>query len=222
MRIVAMTNEGQLPMMKNMLNSALSAGYPMSLFHCYILGSQPSAEAYNTAGFKSITQRKLEVILHNMTLDPEVLWIDNDIVLFQSVLADIRRYPGNFVMQDDLWGACTGFFLVRATPVAISVLRETIATLRADPNPTHNDQHAFNHVVRKVRIGRLPVPVSLLPQDEYPNGKVYFQDKRTDKAKIVHCNYLTTTAEKVARLKDAGLWDESDTGFNQVHVYRLA
>ena len=64
-----MTNDAQLPMMKNMLNSAMKSGWDMSLFHCYILSSQKEAASYGTTEFKTITLRKLEVILHNMVVD---------------------------------------------------------------------------------------------------------------------------------------------------------
>jgi hypothetical protein len=33
---------------------------------------------------------------------------------------------------------------------------------------------------------------------------------------MVHCNYLHTTAEKVARFKEHGMWDESDAAFEMV------
>ena len=48
---------------------------------------------------------------------------------------------------------------------------------------------------------------------------VYFNENRKSKAKIVHSNYLATTAEKVERFKQFDLWDESDVGFNYVTKY---
>ena len=215
MRIVAMTNEGQLPMMKNMLNSALKSGFPMHLFHCYILSSNPEAATYNTIQFQSITIRKLHVILGNM--NEEVLWIDNDIVLFQNIIDDVRRYPGNFVMQDDLWGFCTGFFLVRPTTYSRNLIQKSINALANSTNPSTNDQHVFNAEYKKMTT--FGFPISKLPLDEYPNGDVYFNQNRKSKAKIVHSNFLYTTAEKVARFKEHTMWDESDVGFNLVNKY---
>lgn len=217
MRIVAMTNEGQLPMMKNMLNSALKAGFPMHLFHCYILSTNPDAATYNTLGFQTITIRKLQVILGNM--NDEVLWIDNDIVLFQNIIDDVRRYPGNFVMQDDLWGFCTGFFLARPTNYSKNLIQKSINALANSTNHTTNDQHAFNAEYKK--ITKFGFPISKLPLDEYPNGNIYFNEGRKSKAKMVHSNYLFTTAEKVERFKEHNMWDESDTGFNMVNKYYI-
>ena len=217
MRIVAMTNEGQLPMMKNMLNSALKAGFPMHLFHCYIISTNPEAATYNTKEFQSITIRKLQVILGNM--NDEVLWIDNDIVLFQNIIEDVRKYTGNFVMQDDLWGFCTGFFLARPTNYSRNLIQKSIHALANSTNPSTNDQHVFNTEYKKMTT--FGFPITKLPLDEYPNGDVYFNQNRKSKAKMVHSNYLTTTAEKVERFKENNMWDESDTGFNTVNKHYI-
>jgi hypothetical protein len=219
MRIVAMTNEGQLPMMKNMLNSALKAGFPMHLFHCYIISSNPEAAAYNTIQFQSITIRKLQVIQGNM--NDEVLWIDNDIVLFQNIIDDVRRYPGNFVMQDDIWGFCTGFFLVRPTNHSQKLIQNSIRALANATKPMTNDQHAFNSEYSKLIKQSFGFIISKLPQDQYPNGEIYFNRNQRSNAKIVHSNFLSTTAEKVARFKEHNMWDESDSGFDMVNKYYI-
>jgi len=217
MRIVCMTNEGQLSMMKNMLRSAMESGFDMSLFHCYILNNQKDAAIYNTGEFKSITRQKLEVILHNMNLDKEVMWIDNDIVLFENCINDLRSRPGAFVMQDDLWSPCTGFFLARSGIFSIKGIRDSIRWLANNPGSSVNDQHAFTSVYKRT-IG---LTVTLLPQEEYPNGAVYFQQGKTSKAKMVHCNYLSTTPEKIERLKEHNLWNPTETAFDLANKYYI-
>ncbi len=213
MRIVCMTNEGQLPMMKNMLTSAQKAGIDMNLFHCYILSNQKEAATYNTGEFKSITTRKLEVILENMKLDNEVIWIDNDIVIFENFINDLRKRQGKFVMQDDLWSPCTGFFLVRPDIFTSKAIQGCIEWLKQHSHvQSLNDQHAFTNIYKRT-IG---LTVTLLPKEEYPNGHVYFNQNVTSRAKIVHCNYLFTTAEKEQRLKDHGLWNIDEQVFNNV------
>lgn len=204
-----MTNDAQLPMMKNMLNSAMKVGIPMNLFHCYILDSQKEAATYGSLQFNSITLKKLEVIKMNMGLDREILWVDNDIVFFENCLHNISSKHGTFVMQDDLWGACTGFFLARSGYFANSVIQKSIQWLSASTNKSANDQHAFNRVYPQIP----GVTVVKLSTEEYPNGEIYFNQGKTSKAKMVHCNYLTKTNEKVQRLKDHELWDDSDTAF---------
>jgi len=216
MRIVCMTNEAQLPMMKNMLNSALECGFPMNLFHCYILNSDKDAASYNTAQFKSITIRKLEVIGMNLDKDT-ILWVDNDIVFFENCLGDLLSKHGSFVMQDDGWGYCTGFFLARPGFLSKQIIPNSIAWLKQQNNTSKNDQHAFNAVIKK----SVAVSFTKLSAEEYPNGDTYFNHGIQDKAKMVHCNYLPTTAEKVKRFKDHKMWDESDKGFNLVNKYYI-
>jgi hypothetical protein len=207
-----MTNDAQLPMMKNMLNSALKCGFPMHMFHCFILSSDKEVATYNTEQFKSITTRKLEVILLNMGMDI-MLWVDNDIVFFENCLKDIVSKSGSFVMQDDGWGYCTGFFLARPGIFANQIIQKSISWLKQRQGAL-NDQHAFNAVAKQS-----PVSIFKLSNEEYPNGEVYFEKKIQSKARMVHSNYLMTTSEKVQRFKDHGMWDESDAGFNVVNKY---
>ena len=74
---------------------------------------------------------------------------------------------------------------------------------------------------RYKKIPKFGFPISKLPLDEYPNGDVYFNQGKKSKAKIVHSNYLKTTAEKVARFKENNMWNESDNGFNMVNKYYI-
>jgi hypothetical protein len=215
MRIVALTNEGQLPMMKNMLNSAMKTGFNMKLFHCYIVSSDKEAAKYNTPEFIKLTTRKLEVILANM--HDTTLWVDNDIVFFENCLSDVLRYNGNFVMQDDLWGFCTGFFLARPSIFGKNLIQKCIQELVSNPKSGENDQHVFNKFCNRTPL----IILTKLPTDQYPNGKVYFEDNKKLSAKILHNNYLQTTAEKVQKFKDNNLWDESDTAFNLVSKYYI-
>jgi hypothetical protein len=144
-----------------------------------------------------------------------ILWVDNDIVFFQNCLGDIMSKPGSFVMQDDGWSPCTGFFLARPGMFSKQIIDKSIKWLKSHTG-TPNDQHAFN-----ISHKTVPTIVTLLPREEYPNGETYFDKNIRDSARMVHSNYLTTTAEKVQRFKDHGMWDESDKGFNRVYKYSI-
>jgi hypothetical protein len=210
-----MTNDAQLPMMKSMLMSAMKAGIDMSLFHCYILASQKEAATYNTAEFKSITIRKLEVILQNTYLDEDVLWVDNDIHFFNDCTVDVLSKSGNFIMQNDIWSPCTGFFLVRGNEASRNHLHRAIAWLKTNPSPSYNDQHAFKACMNPIRgLDR----IYLLDTEQYPNGEIYFNMNKRTRARMVHCNYLPTTSQKVERLKAFGFWDESDEAFYKADI----
>lgn len=215
MKIIALTNDGQLSMMKNMLNSALRVGIDMSLFTCYRLHSQRAVAYYNTAEFQSITLIKLQIILDSLRKEDEVFWVDNDIVFFENPIPDMIKHKEMMVMQDDLWSPCTGFFIVRSNPVTIQLFEDCIALLKQNLlNSFVNDQTVFNEIYKKIP----GVTLKLLPQAQYPNGKVYFDLNVRDKAKMLHCNYITNTFEKVARLKQFGLWDERNDGISKVTV----
>lgn len=216
MRIICMTNNAQLPMMKSMLMSAMKAGFNMSEFHCYVISSDnPEAASYNTAAFKSITTRKLELILENMLEHELVMWVDNDIHFFQDCTADVLSKSGNFIMQDDLWSPCTGFFLVWSNAASRSHIKRSIELLKAQSAPNFNDQHAFKACMSSIRgFDR----ITLLNIEEYPNGEMYFSQNKKSKARMVHCNFLQTTAQKVQRLKEHGLWDESDEAFYKTNI----
>jgi hypothetical protein len=176
------------------------------------MSSDKDAAKYNTTEFKSITTQKLEVIRMNLDMDM-ILWVDNDIVFFQNCLSDILSKPGSFVMQNDGWGHCTGFFLARPGMFTNKVISNSISWLQ-ERSGVLNDQHAFNSVLKQS-----PVTVFSLATDEYPNGEVYFEKRIQSKAKMVHCNWLHTTAEKVQRFKDHNMWNESEAGFNVVNKY---
>lgn len=215
MRIICMTNDAQLPMMKSMLMSAMNVGIDMSLFHCYLLVSQKEVATYATAQFKTITIRKLELILQNMNLDSEVMWVDNDIHFFQNCISHLVGKIGNFVMQDDIWSPCTGFFLVRSSEITKNYINRAIQWLKSNPSSSYNDQHAFKACMSLIRGMD---KITLLDTEEYPNGEIYFNLNKRAKAKIVHCNYLTTTSQKVQRLKDHEFWNESDEAFYKTDI----
>jgi len=208
MRIVAMCNAGQYPMMRNMLNSAEKAGLPMDLFHCYVVKEQKEVATYNTTEFHTITLKKLEVILQNLTLDEEVLWVDNDIVFFTNPLADLQSKEGSIVFQDDGWSPCSGFFLARSNkPLVKDLFYNAIRLLKTDQNKMANDQHAIAHLLKCPELKDLHY--ILLDREEYPNGDIYFNQSKTQKARIVHNNYLYTTKEKEQRFKDHTLWSDA-------------
>jgi len=120
-------------------------------------------------------------------------------------------------MQDDLWGACTGFFLARTNYFSLSVMQKSIDWLARATSKTVNDQHAFNRVYPQIP----GVVVIKLSTEEYPNGQKYFNEGLTSKARMVHCNYLTNTNEKVIRLKHHNLWNESNTAFLLANRYLI-
>jgi hypothetical protein len=94
-------------------------------------------------------------------------------------------------------------------------MQKSIDWLAKSTNTRVNDQHAFNRIYPQTP----GIVVTKLSTEEYPNGEIYFNKKLTSKAKIVHCNYLTKTDDKITRLKHHNLWDESNTAFLLTNRY---
>jgi hypothetical protein len=119
-------------------------------------------------------------------------------------------------MQDDDWAPCTGFFLVRPEFFSKQVIDKSIKWLKSHTG-FPNDQHAFQNSCKSTPI----IKITTLSREEYPNGKIYFNQKIQDKARMVHSNFLRTTDEKVQRFKEYDMWDESDVAFNLVNKYTI-
>lgn len=217
MRFICLTNDGQISMLKNMLNSASKCGLAMNDFHVYMLPESYKASAkYGSQKFRDITVIKLKVILENLRRCDEIMWVDNDIVFFENCVENMRSYPGDFIMQNDGWSPCTGFFLARRNEKTLRVIELSIAHLQKHTAyTTYNDQSAFNDVYKSV----LGIDVKLLPDAEYPNGSVYFDKGQKAAARMVHNNYLQTTPEKIYRFHANKLWDDSSAAFDLVNKY---
>jgi len=221
-KIISMTNTGQIPMMKNMINSAASVGIPMELFEVYIFDKIDKASAFWTMDFFNITRRKLVLIkdvVSDMNDGDIVLWVDNDIVFFENPIQNLLGYNADLVMQDDLFTECTGFWTIRKSSDTVALLGKAIEFMDNHRHEKMHDQAAFHSVLHNTMHS---CTFAILPRDEYPVGDVYFKhniDKT--KSRILHNNFLFTTAEKVERFKVNNMWNPSDDGFNKVKVLYL-
>jgi hypothetical protein len=200
-----MTNEQQLPMMKNMLRTAEQVGIPLDLFYCYILNDIKEVGVYLTESFNKLQVKKMELMYNNLEEDTEVMWVDNDIIFFQNCIDDILKYKEGMVFQDDGWSMCTGFFLLRNNSkkhVYIKhLIKESIYYI-IERDYKINEQNAFKDLlINKQNKYRL------LPSDEYPNGNVYFNRNNRTKAKMLHNNCIVGTEAKVERFKEYNMWE---------------
>ena len=86
-RIIAMTNKGQLDMLKNMLRSASEVGVDMSLFDVYLTPESDVinvSAGFHSANFTKLTMLKLQTIIKAVEEHEMVLWVDNDIVFLKN------------------------------------------------------------------------------------------------------------------------------------------
>ena len=223
LRIIAMTNKGQLPMLRNMLRSAAEVGMDLGLFDVYLTPEEAplaGAAAFGSGQFTSITALKLALIARESAAHASVLWVDNDIVFFSNPLDDLlARAPVPLLMQNDGWSPCTGFWLLRrGSGEAAEVLAHSLRVMARGGRDGRNDQSAFAAALQERRP---PIAPTLLEEAKYPNGEVYFELGVTRKALMVHCNFLRTTEEKVARLKAHGMWRDDEGILGKVRVLQL-
>ena len=205
MKLVCFSNTGQMPLLMNMLNSAVKVGIPIEMFDVYTLDDNQDSENYGTRKFADYMRIKMECVLNSLQRDPEVLWVDADVVFLENCLDYIQNYDGDFVVQDDGWGPCTGFFLARRTKVAVQVLQTIVHKLRVGEKidgKVVDDQTWFSALYTKN-----PIVVNKLPIAYYPNGTVYFTEENRSLAKMFHNNCIVGTDKKIERFKKIGHWN---------------
>ena len=220
MKILSMTNDGQLDMLKNMLNSAERVGIDLNLFHIFKFNKIETASNFWTMEFYNITKRKLELIYDFLKENDEVLWVDNDIVFFENVLTDIEKYNEDIVMQDDIYSGCTGFWKIKKNKNTLKVLSDAIIFMNQNIHRKMHDQTAVWWVLNNTKHN---CSLKLLPREEYPVGDVYFKHNiDRNKSRILHNNFLFSTNEKIQRFINNNMWDPSDNAFNKItYIYTI-
>jgi hypothetical protein len=217
-RIIAMTNLGQLDMLKNMLRSADEVGIDMKLFDVYMTPTDKLNEAagFDNTNFTPITMLKLQVIIKAIEEHDMILWVDNDIVFLKNPINDLlSRTEVPFLIQDDQWSACTGFFLIRKSELVLKILKDGLKLMKE--NKAREDQTAINKGFEMNKYNP-----TLLEEYLYPNGNIYFNKKiQSKEAKIIHFNYQKTSAEKIERMKQNKLWNPNDIGYKKVNIIQM-
>ena len=225
MKILSMTNIGQVDMMKNMLNSAEKVGIPLNMFSIYLMNDVPEASNFWTLNFYHITLRKLQLIydtLCSLSNGEILFWIDNDIVLFTNPIPELEAFTEDFVMQDDLYTGCTGFWTIRRSDATCALLRTALDYMKNNRHEKMHDQTAVWHVLKNTQH---PCSLRILNRYEYPVGDVYFKtnDYVFDRSisRILHNNFLFSAREKVERFKANNMWNTSDDASSKLTIIRL-
>lgn len=217
-RIIAMTNLGQLDMLKNMLRSADDNGIDMKLFDVYMTPPDKLNEAagFDNSNFTPITMLKLQVIIKAIEEHDMILWVDNDIIFLKNPIKDLlSRVEVPFLIQDDQWSACTGFFLIRKSKLVLKILNDGLKLMRE--KKAREDQTAINKAFEMNKYNP-----TLLEEYLYPNGNIYFNKKiQSKEANIIHFNYQKTSTEKIERMKQNKFWNPNDNGYKKVNIIQM-
>ena len=175
--------------------------------------------AWNTKGYDRVCYWKLEVIHRILSLGKHVLLVDGDIVFRKDPMPDLRTWWAD--PTHDVWcqndsmedhhtqNMCTGYLFIK-TSLRLAELYNCVSSagqakykLCAFDN---NDQTYFNRYVKP------SVKMCALPLAEYPNGKVFY-DQRPPHPTLVHFNWVHGHV-KMAKMKEHQMWllteDEED------------
>jgi Nucleotide-diphospho-sugar transferase len=226
MKIISMTNMGQIDMMKNMLNSAEKVGIPLNLFTVYLMNDIPQASDFWTMNFYNITYRKLKLIYDTLVQLPEgerLFWVDNDIYFFKNPLEELQSFEEDFIMQDDIFTGCTGFWTIKRSEKTCNLIKNSLLFMHKNKHPQIHDQNSVWETMKRTNHG---CSLRLLDRFNYPVGDIYFNPEKhgykdRSQAKILHNNFLNSSAEKVERFKANNMWNPSDEASSKLTIIRL-
>jgi len=148
--------------------------------------------------FRQIVKHKWKIIQQVYETNKELVWVDTDIVFLKNIEEDIRQTDGDFLFQVDHPGmyVCTGFMVFRDNPTCQKIIDHCASCDDCD------DQLVIQDVIKG------PVDARPLSRFKYPNGHFIHQEKmtNTDRAYIVHNNYMIGAETKANKFKEMGLW----------------
>jgi hypothetical protein len=151
-----------------------------------------------------------------------LFWIDNDIVLFTNPIHELESFTEDFVMQDDLYTGCTGFWTIRRSESTCALLRTALDYMKNNRHEKMHDQIAVWHVLKNTQH---PCSLRILNRYEYPVGDVYFKTNEyvfdRSISRILHNNFLFSAREKVERFKANNMWNPSDDASSKLTIIRL-
>jgi len=221
MKYLTFLNSGCLEICLNMLKSAENVGINMDDFYiaclddtvyskllelnysgAYLYINQELTDYQDwtfdmNSGFRNIVKYKWKIIKEIYNKFPNLMWVDTDIV-FKKNPTELLSNHSEILFQSDLPGSliCTGFMVFNSTEICKTLIEECS---RYD---CEDDQLIMN------RIGpqKYAKHISLLGQDLFPNGNVYYLQNRKENAMIVHNNWMIGIEEKVKKFKEEKLW----------------
>lgn len=231
--ITTVTNHGYLFYTMNMLKSLAPFGLDKKVFIVSIdkkgsqtlrrMGYEPfciedntlgSFCPWNTKGYDKICYLKLELLYRILSLHTNVLLVDGDVVFQKNPLVDLEQWWSD--SQQDVWvqndslknentvNMCTGYMYLKSSRRLIK-LYDCVSDAGKKKYETcafdNNDQSYFNEFVKP------HCRMKALPLEQYPNGKMYAENKSTiqHSTVLVHFNWVKGHL-KMAKMKEHKMW----------------
>lgn len=220
MKFITQLNSGCIDICKNMLKSAEQVGLSMDDFYIACLDKNayeqmkeyPGAFLYREqelteyqnwsfdadSKFREIVKTKWRLIADIHEQVSELCWVDTDIVFLQNPFPISDEFKHLVLVQSDSPGSalCSGFMIFNETQECKNLINECAQ------NEEEDDQINLNLTVR----GKYDSIIGVLSPEQFPNGYVYYQQNKKDKAIIVHNNHMLGIETKINKFKEEGLW----------------
>lgn len=220
MKFITQLNSGCIKICKNMLKSAEQVGLSMDDFYIACLDKNayeqmkeyPGAFLYRDqdlteyqdwsfdfdSKFREIVRTKWRLIADIHEQVGELCWVDTDIVFLQNPFPIADEFKHLVLIQSDSPGSslCSGFMIFNETQECKNLINECAQ------NEEEDDQINLNLTVR----GKYEPIIGVLSPEQFPNGYVYYQENKKDKAIIVHNNHMLGIETKINKFKEEGLW----------------
>ena len=179
-------------------NELKRMGIESFLYHHSQINTNEASKFYSD-DFKLKTSIKIKIITAALKLGFQVLFTDVDVVFLRDPIPHLTSYIlADLVIQNDTSsGLNSGFLLVRPTYAGVTLMLRTLDIVMSQ---LIIDQNALNLVMKEM-VTAHSLAMVVLDTQEYPCGKVYFEDKKrmfvedrskNDVAYIVHNNCLHT------------------------------
>ena len=151
------------------------------------------ASKFYSDDFKLKTSIKIKIITAALRLGFQVLFTDADVVYLRNPIPHLTSFNNaDLVIQNDTSsGLNSGFLLVRPTYSGVTLMLRTLDIVMSQ---LIIDQNALNLVIKEM-VTTDSLAVVVIDTQQYPCGKVYFEDEKrmfvedrskNDVAYIVH------------------------------------
>lgn len=221
MKLLTFLNSGCIEICLNMLKSAENVGISKDNFiiaclddnaynvliqneytGAYLYINQELKDYQNwtfdkNSGFRNIVKYKWKIIFENYLKNPELIWVDSDIVFKENPIDELIGHQ-EVLFQSDLPGntLCTGFMVFNETEVCKKMIEE------CSQYDCEDDQLIMNQIA----LEKYSNDIAVLNEDLFPNGNVYYLQNRKSNAMIVHNNWMIGGNEKIKKFKEENLW----------------
>lgn len=223
MRYLTYLNSGCKDICDNMLISAEKVGikknqfiivafdkpiyeyYVNKEYECELFRDVPKEEYHNwtwdeNSYFRALIKNKWQLIKKYHKNNRSLVWLDTDVVFLKNPEPYFNQITKpSFQIDYPVQCACTGLMCFPDSPISDEIL-----DILGSQN-TEDDQLICNDLLR---TDKMQDKVNYLNLDFFPNGGYFYDAKRTttEKAIMLHCNYIVGLENKINRLKQTGVW----------------